>query len=159
MNSFRGRVAERVAARLGADPRDRRLQIAEKRQDRTPARLRVVTTMATWCDTCKGELPQVALLRKTFSPEEVDLLAVPVDADDDAERLSRYKAEHAPAYELLDDLSKAQIAAVKKVVIDDLRVDALPAAIITDGNGRILRTLWYVPSISEIRELLDEAKT
>jgi thiol-disulfide isomerase/thioredoxin len=152
-------VAERVAVRLASDPPARKLALAGGRTGEKSPVLRLVTTMATWCAKCKGELPQIARLRENFGPEVLDLLAVPVDRDDDAARLDHYVSENIPAYQLLRDLSDEQISSVQQVLIDDLRVDALPGAIVTDGQGRILRALWYVPSVSEIRELLNGART
>ena len=43
-------------------------------------------------------------------------------------------------------------------MIEDLRIDALPAAIATDRDGRVIRTLWEVPSISEVKKLLREVR-
>ena len=40
--------------------------------------------------------------------------------------------------------------------MEGLRVNVLPASIVTDAQGRVLRTLKGVPSVSEIRELLKE---
>ena len=110
--------------------------------------------MATWCDACKGELPQLKRLRAEFGADELELLGVPVDENDDAGKLEKYVRTYAPAYEMLDDLSDEQIGAVKQAVIDALRIDALPAAILTDGDGQVMRTMWEIPSISDIRELL-----
>jgi thiol-disulfide isomerase/thioredoxin len=120
------------------------------------APLRILTTMATWCERCKGELPQLTQLRGAFDPKQVALLGVPVDEDDDASRLDEYEKEYAPAYELLKSLPPSQIEAVRQTVLDDLRIDALPAAIATDARGRVIRTMWGVPSISEVKELLRE---
>jgi thiol-disulfide isomerase/thioredoxin len=120
----------------------------------TKSKIKVVTTMATWCKACKGELPQIKLLREEFSEDELELLGVPVDETDTEEKLRQYVESNRPAYEMLDDLSDAEERVVKQAVIDELRVDALPAAIITDTEGRILRTLTEAPSVSEIRELL-----
>lgn len=131
----------------------RRLDVAT-RGDVGAAPLRLVTTMATWCEACRGELPQLALLREQFDTDELALLGVPVDDEDDAAKLTAYEREHAPAYQLLKELSADEVAAVKQHVIDELRVDALPAAILTDARGRVLETLWEVPSVSKVRELL-----
>ncbi|GEM_PF-6371186 len=38
---------------------------------------------------------------------------------------------------------------------DILRLDGVPAAVVTDGNGEVLLARWGPPSISEIRRLLD----
>lgn len=123
------------------------------------APLRLLTTMATWCDSCKAELPQVAALREAFDASELALLGIPIDEDDDATKLSRYEAKYTPAYELLKSLPEEQIEAVRQRVIQDLRIDVLPAAIATDRDGRVIRTLWEVPSISEVKQLLREARS
>jgi len=150
---------EGLAARAAAAQREEspgtRLAIAgPEGRGNTKARLKIVTTMATWCDACKGELPQLKKLRKEFANDDLELLGVPADEDDTEAMLEEYVATYKPAYTMLSDLSDAEVNVVKQAVIDALRIDALPAAIITDSNGRVLRTLWEAPSVSEVRELL-----
>lgn len=148
-------LAARAAATVPRDPAPRRLAIARRgAEGDADAQLKLVTTMATWCEACKAELPQLERLRAEFAGDELELLAVPVDEHDDARKLETYVREHAPAYELLSDLSDEQVAAVKQAVVDALRIDALPAAIVTDGDGRVLSTSWEIPSVSDIRALL-----
>jgi len=144
-------------ARRAAPPAgpEARLELAALGGNGAGARVRVFTTMATWCETCKGELPQVALLRKSFG-EELALVGVPVDEHDDAAKLARYREENAPAYRLLDPLPEPARQAVQQQVLDALRVDALPATIVTDASGRVLRTSSGVPSVSELRAFLAE---
>ena len=74
----------------------------------------------------------------------------------DRAKLEAYEREYEPAYVLLKDLSAPEIERVRRVVIDDLHIDALPAAIATDAEGRVLRTMWEVPSVSEVKALLSE---
>ncbi len=116
--------------------------------------LRVLVTMATWCEACTSELPQVARLRTAFAEDQLDLVGVPVDEDDDDAALAAYLEAHAPAYRLLEPLDSTRRQAVQDVIVDALMVDALPATIVTDGGGRVVRTLTYVPSISAIRHWL-----
>lgn len=118
------------------------------------APIRLLTTMATWCEVCRGELDQVALLKRTFSADQLDLIGVPVDEDDDSDVLAAYRREHAPAYLLLEPLSDAERADVKKAVVDGLWIDVLPATIVTDREGRVLHTQAKVPSVSQVRRLL-----
>lgn len=136
-----------------------RRRLAAANGSGSAAPLRVLTTMATWCDSCRAELPQVAKLREAFDPAEVALLGIPVDEDDDARKLSRYEEEFTPAYELQKSLPEEQIEAVRQTVLEDLRIDALPAAIATDREGRVIRTMWEVPSISEVKQLLLEVRS
>jgi thiol-disulfide isomerase/thioredoxin len=148
-------VAERVAARLRRPTEsERNLAFADGNAAGAAPRLRLVTTMATWCPSCKAELPQVARLREAFGSGDLEILAVPIDEDDSRQKLEDYEREYKPAYDLRKDLTPEQIGSVKQIVLDDLRIDALPAAILTDGRGRVIRTLGRLPSISEIRALL-----
>ena len=39
--------------------------------------------------------------------------------------------------------------------LDALRVEGLPAAVVTDSEGEVLLVRWGPPSISEIRVLLE----
>ena len=146
-----------LAAKARAKAREdtpRQLALARNGAGASSARLKVFTTMATWCDTCKGELPQVELLRSHFSPDDLDLVGIPVDEHDSARKLAAYREEFEPAYRLLDPLPEAERAAVQKLVIDELRVDVLPATIVTDSQGRVLYSGQALPSVSQLEALL-----
>lgn len=120
------------------------------------AQLRVYTSMATWCENCRRELPQLARLRTVFDQSELALLAVPVDQDDDPEKLQQYVDQHQPAYEMVFDVSDSERQSFTKIVEQTLRAKGLPASIVTDGEGRVLDVGWGIPSISRIRWLLSE---
>lgn len=122
------------------------------------SKLVLYTTMATWCASCKKELPQIKKLRETFKDGDLQLFGVPVDEKDGREKLDRYVTEYAPAYQLLTELTAEQIASVKSVVEEKLKdPEALPASLVTDGAGRLLLTMWGVPTISQLRRLLYQA--
>lgn len=133
-------------------------QLAASTATGNDAPLHLLKTTATWCPRCRGELPQVAILREAFDPKQVALFAVPIDEHDDAAKLEAYVKKHKPEYEMLTLLSRDQIDAVQDTVIDELRIDALPAVVATDAEGHVIRTFWGVPSISDVRELLREMK-
>jgi len=57
---------------------------------------------ATWCPICKGLLPQLDLVRKTFG-DRVELLGINVTVNDSKERIRRYLAEHHPPFRVLFD--------------------------------------------------------
>jgi len=119
-----------------------------------PPRLRVLTTMATWCETCRGELPHFAKLRESFDEAEVQLLGIPVDSGDSRPMLEAWRQRYRPAYELQLELDDDEIAQVKRWVLSELRRDALPASIVTDRSGRVLETRWGAPTLSDLRRLL-----
>jgi len=120
------------------------------------AKVNLFTTMATWCEVCKGELPRVAGLRAAFGPEELGLFALPIDPNDSQEKLAAYKAEFTPAYDLLAELPLPERAQVSERVMRTFKIDVLPTTFVVDGSGFILDTVSGVPSISEIRGLLRE---
>ena len=115
--------------------------------------LRVLTTLATWCDACREELPELRVLREAFGAEELALYGVPVDLDDTRSGLERWARESRPPYEVLVDLTPAERVAVRSFAERALRRDGLPASVITDGSGRVLRTLFGAPTVSDLRAL------
>ena len=119
-----------------------------------PLPLRVATTMATWCASCRKEIPQLKRLRSEFGESVLGMYGVPIDAEDTQEGLKAWMAQHQPPYELLSGISNAERAAVKDTIMAELKQDAVPATILTGPDGRILATQWGPPVISRIRELL-----
>jgi thiol-disulfide isomerase/thioredoxin len=145
-----------MLAGKGSPRRPTRVPIHNRVSDGTPAELTMYTTMATWCPTCKGELPQLATLRQAFGPEELAMRAVPVDPEDSSEKLARYMEENQPAYRLLTELGPRDVAAVESVVEQTTQLkEALPATLVTDSEGVVLLAKAGVPSISDLRKLLD----
>ena len=110
--------------------------------------------MATWCVACKAELPQLTYLRSVFKPEELAMFGLPYDEKEGAAKLTAWADANRPPYELVANLTPDGIASAKSIVKTTLRMDAVPAVIVTDGDGRIVRTRFGPPSVSELRELL-----
>lgn len=142
----------REAAARGPAP-GRRLALPVTGAEPAPA-LRLLTTMATWCTTCIGEMPQFRRLRAAFAPRDLGLLGVPVDPKDSRAELQAWTAAHRPTYRLLTGMAPAQVASVKSLVLDELKLEAVPASIVTDGKGNVLLVQWGPPSISKLRALL-----
>jgi hypothetical protein len=86
------------------------------------------------------------------------MFGLPIDANDGPGELEAWRAAQRPAYELLAGLTEAQVAPVKSLVLDRLKLDAVPATIVTDAAGNVLLTQWGPPTISKIRELLAEGR-
>ncbi len=123
------------------------------------APLRMYTTMATWCSSCKSFLPQLARLRGTLDEASLAMFGVPVDPDDEAAELDDYAAQYEPAYRLLTSLDESDRQAVEQLVIDKFGEAApLPATILTDAHGRVLETFAGVPTLSEARQALHEVQ-
>lgn len=120
------------------------------------ARLRLLTTTATWCAACKRALPQLRQLRDAFSPAEVSLVGVPIDPDDAPENLVNYAHREQPAYELWTRMTAADRRAVDKALRAALPAAPLPATLVLDARGQLLEVLPGIPSVSRIRQLLAE---
>ena len=86
------------------------------------------------------------------------MFGIPADESEGPDKLESYVAEYQPAYELLTDLVADQLSSVQRHIQEELRLDALPATILTDNEGNVLRTMLGVPSVSEIRQFLAEAR-
>lgn len=131
------------------------LMLAANPAVRNAGRLKVVTTMATWCAACKGELPQLATLRAAFGADEVAMFGVPVDPKDSAQKLSEYAQKYQPAYDLLTGLRPEEVASVQGALKEALKIEALPSTLILDAEGRVLEATTGLPTISTLRRLLD----
>jgi peroxiredoxin len=143
-----------IAADAGKKTPLARLAIRDR--SGAPAKLTMYTTMATWCPTCKGELPQIAAIRSAFDRSQLEMHGVPVDPTDDAVKLTGYIKEYQPAYDLLLDLSPGDVQAVERVVENTTQLEeALPATLVTDAEGMVIYANVGVPSISELKRLLN----
>lgn len=120
-----------------------------------PPALRVYTTTATWCANCRAELPQFEHLRQAFGEMELGLYGVPYDDGESTEVLAAYRDAEQPAYELLLELPFSERRATRELLTEALGADALPASVVTDDEGTVLLTTWGVPTVSELRLLLD----
>jgi thiol-disulfide isomerase/thioredoxin len=119
------------------------------------ARLIMYTTVATWCVPCLDELPGLNLLRNTFTTGELEIFGVPYDAEETPEVFQAWSDLYEPPYEILSELNLEQRAEVIDGALDALRLEGLPAAVITDSEGEVLLVRWGPPSVSEIRILLE----
>jgi thiol-disulfide isomerase/thioredoxin len=137
-----------------ARPPARRLSLPAPAPPAAAARLTLYTTMATWCAACRSELPQFTRLRTAFTPAQLAMAGVPIDSAESAAVVKAWGAVHKPVYALLTGLSEAQVTSVKDLVMEELKLDAVPATLVTDADGGVLLAQWGPPTISKIRELL-----
>jgi thiol-disulfide isomerase/thioredoxin len=112
-------------------------------------------TMATWCVACKEQTPQLELLAETFTPEELEIVGLPVDDKEGAALLQEYATATQPPYRLVLALDEDQRRTVRKTLTSILPPDAIPASIVTDGNGRVIQSSAGVPTVSELRRILN----
>lgn len=134
-----------------------RLSLTDLPDASEPPALRLFTTMATWCASCRGELPDLEHLRRSFAPSELGMYGVPVDEEDTAEELEAYVEETRPAYRMLADLPRPDVELLRQLSVRGTYLDdALPATVVTDAGGEVLWTQLGAPSVSRIRALLRE---
>jgi thiol-disulfide isomerase/thioredoxin len=123
-----------------------------------PARLRVYTTFTTWCPSCKANLPLLKRLKEELGPEGVDMVAVPIDSEDDNRKLAAYAKEWKPSSRLVNIAPSDRtntVAAYTKALGEE---PPLPSSVITDASGHILSAQPGVPSISELRKMAGQAQ-
>lgn len=117
-------------------------------------KLRLYTTMATWCAACRAHAPRLHFLASAFEPGTLHMVGIPIDENDRPQDLKAYAERHRPAYRLLTNPTAAERLAVTRIVRETLQTEALPATIVTDASGRVLLTVAGVPSVSQLRKLL-----
>jgi hypothetical protein len=119
-----------------------------------PARLNLVTAMATHCATCKARQPEVKLIREEFGGADVAVWGVGTDLEEDQAALDAYVAAHQPEYDVLSGLPMAERQAVRDHVRARYGEDLTPVTIVTDAQGNVLDTVPGIPSVSDIIKLL-----
>ena len=117
------------------------------------SRMRVYTTLATWCPACKKHVPKLQRLSE-LRPEGIELVAVPIDEDDDEEKLATYvKETQLPSRMFaLDPAKRAEATDAFAKALGEPA--PLPSTVVTDAAGQILSAQPGVPSVSALRKLL-----
>lgn len=153
------RAAWRVAAPARSAAREDRPVSATAAADsvaaRPDARLRIYTSMATWCPSCAKHLPVQKRLAAEIAADGVELIAVPIDAGDDAKELEAYVGAKQPPYRLLSSLPADGRAAF----VTELRTflgyePGLPTSLVADASGGVITVLPGVPTLSQVRRWL-----
>jgi thiol-disulfide isomerase/thioredoxin len=118
-----------------------------------PGKIQVYTTMATWCPSCRKHLPGLAALQD----ERVALFAVPIDPEDDDEKLTAYVAGSSPSYEILMGVKVQEKKLVHQFLAAALAVEnpVLPSSVITDGEGNVLEVMPGIPTLSHVRKWME----
>lgn len=123
-----------------------------------PAQLTLYVATATWCASCKGELPRLAQLRSRFDSTELRMVGVPIDPTDDESKLGKYEKQYQPAYQLLTSRSPEQIDWMTNLATRVLGGEALPFSALCDGEGQVLWIGWGTPTTSVVREKLERPR-
>lgn len=118
------------------------------------ARLRVFTTMATWCAVCRSELPHFAHLKGSLPQDAVALYGLPADPEDTREKLDTYAAKNSPAYHILSSLLPVEQEKISGLFRKHLGDAALPSTMVTNSTGDVLLIKKGTVSVSAVRQLL-----
>jgi len=102
------------------------------------ARLRVYTTFTTWCPSCKAQLPVLKRLKEELGAEGVDIVAAPIDAEDDNRKLAAYAKEWKPLSRLVNIPPANRTNAVAAYTKALGGEPPLTSTVITDASGHIL---------------------
>jgi hypothetical protein len=122
-----------------------------------PARLRAYTSFTTTCPSWNRDLPVWRTLKEAFSSDGIDLVAIPIDPADDDSRLAAYAQQSKPPARLVNIPPAKRAEAVVAYANALGQEPPLPSTVITDEAGHILSAQPGVPSISELRKLLEAA--
>lgn len=120
------------------------------------APIRVYTTMATWCESCLRHLPEVNAMCDVLADDNVEIIALPIDLDDNEQKLTAYAEKFQPRYRLRKDLSLADRQVLTQYLNQHLQTTEppLPSTIVTDRAGDTLQVTAGLPSASGIRKLV-----
>ncbi|MFK8049345.1 MAG: ASPIC/UnbV domain-containing protein [Halioglobus sp.] len=119
-------------------------------------RLILYTTMATWCGPCLKEIPALKNLQDAIGESVMTMVGLPYDENESEAQLDEWRAKYQPPYNLLTGLPNSTRLAAKKILKDALKIDALPATLVTDTQGKVLLTRFGPPTESQIRALLQD---
>ena len=120
------------------------------------ATLRVSIGMATTCDACARELAHLARLRTLFTDSELEMIAVPLDPQDGEEALASYHTEHQPPYEFSQSPRQETRQAMNEIVKKNFYHLGYPVSIVTNRKNEVLWVTWGAPTVSKLRQLLDQ---
>jgi len=150
-----GSANEQAASLPPSTPAPEQLLSIASASEPGTGKLRVYTTMASWCTSCKKWLPQLSELRESLAQEDLAMYGVPIDVQDTSQVLANYAEQFKPAYELLAQLPPDVRTSFRDFVSEQLHTDALPATVVTTPDGRVVSMQTGIPSVSDIKRLLE----
>lgn len=121
-----------------------------------PARLRVYLTFASSSASFLAQVPALQRLTERLRPDDVDVVAVPVEEAEDPAALAEFARQWNPAWRLFN-LPAGRRAEAATAFARTLGPSIpMPSAVITDESGRLLAAQHGLPNLSTLRRLLPE---
>jgi len=126
-------------------------------EEYTSARLTVVTTTASWCAACARHQPLLQFLSDSFEPGQVGIVAFPIDREDSADDLREFVSRHRIAYPVWFNPGPGQREEIELLLNEAGCGGVLPSSLVVDETGRVLLIQKGIPSVSQLRQLLQKA--
>ena len=94
---------------------------------------------------------------KLLAAEGIEIFAVPIDPEDNKAKLEKYLEKWKPAYHLMIDLPITERAKVNSFLATHTGTESppLPSSVVTDAAGKALLVTAGIPTVSDLRRLLD----
>jgi cytochrome c biogenesis protein CcmG/thiol:disulfide interchange protein DsbE len=114
---------------------------------------------ATWCETCKEEMPSMQRLYEMMEGEEFEILAVSIDAPVGRRDLFGMSGGDLWAYADSLSLTFPILHSPSGQIAEAFRITGVPESFVIDGDGVIIRkvsgpTAWDAPGYIELVERL-----
>ena len=120
--------------------------------------LTLVTSMATWCSSCKKHIATLQHLKSQFPADSLFLLGLPVDEADNGEKLAEYQRLYKPPYEILSDWTPELRGEAKRRMREHVGSEVLPTTMVVNHRRDIVAITQGVPSVSELRKLMHHSR-
>jgi thiol-disulfide isomerase/thioredoxin len=118
------------------------------------ADLRVMITMATWCESCKRHLGTISRLKQKCENDQVAFYGIPIDPSDTAAKLDEYVERNNVPYRIIDELDEIESKQAADFINQRFGSDSLPSTIVTNRTGQPLAVQFGIPTVSDIRRIL-----
>ena len=125
------------------------------RASKPEVRLRIYTSFTTSSDDYKKQISVQKSLRDELAKGGVDVIVIPIDEADDNKKLGAFRAEWNPPARLVNlhpSIRKEAAGEFAKLLGGTAPV---PSSVITDSSGRIVAVQAGVPSVAEVRKMLE----
>jgi thiol-disulfide isomerase/thioredoxin len=110
-----------------------------------------IDVWATWCGPCKGEIPFLKEIEKTYHSKNIEFVSISVDELKDHGKWKQMVKEN--------ELSGVQLYSDKNwssQFVKDYKISGIPRFILIDPAGNIVSADAPRPSSKELKALLDE---